>query len=162
MSSSNLNVIYNTVVLPHFDYADIVWQSTNMTLLEQLQKLQNRASRIILGINPYEHKSISELHNLLDWEKLGKRRKRHMLSFMYKIMHDLAPEYMKENFVTKENKYNFRTAGLLALPKPRTNNCKRTFLYRAIVLYNELPLRIRQSGTLKEFNRQINEYLVFV
>ena len=101
LNTSALKMIYNTVILPHFDYADVVWQSATKTQLEFLQKLQNRAARIILNVNPYEHKSTLELHHILDWEYLGKRRLKHTMSFMYKILHNMAPEYMEEEFASK-------------------------------------------------------------
>ena len=42
----------------------------------QLQKLQNRAGRIILGISPYKHVSNHEVHEMLNWEFLNTRRKK--------------------------------------------------------------------------------------
>ena len=91
VNESALKTIFDTVILPHFDYTDIVWQSATKTQLEHLQKLQNRAARIILNVNPYEHKSIIEMHDLLNWENLNRRRKKHIMSFAYKILHDMAP-----------------------------------------------------------------------
>ena len=40
---------YNALVLPHFDYCREVWDTINLTLCNRLQKLQNRAARIIVG-----------------------------------------------------------------------------------------------------------------
>ena len=112
INSSALKTIYNTVILPYFDYADVVWQSSTKTIIDQLQKLQNRAARIILGVNPYEHKSVIELHDLLNWEKLENRRKAHLLSFVYKTLHGMTPEYMLQTFVLKSSHYDIRRASI--------------------------------------------------
>ena len=152
-----LKTIYNVAILPHFDYADIVWQSASKTSLDHLQKLQNRAARIILNVNPYEHKPTCELHDLLDIEMLDRRRMKHMLSFVYKILHDMTPDYMQEYFVFKTTPYDLRRSEVLALPKPRTNNNKRTFSYRGSTAYNDIPLVIRDAVSLSDFNRQISE-----
>ena len=42
-----LLTIYNAVIKPLFDYRDVVWSNLNKTLTARLQKLQNRAARII-------------------------------------------------------------------------------------------------------------------
>ena len=41
--------IYNALILPLFDYTDIVWGDKNNTsLMDQLQILQNKAAKTIL------------------------------------------------------------------------------------------------------------------
>ena len=39
--------IFNSLVKPHFDYCNVVWGSYNKTLANKLQKLQNRAARVL-------------------------------------------------------------------------------------------------------------------
>ena len=45
---SSLITIYNSMVLPHFDYAIISWCNCGENNINRLQKLQNMAMRIIL------------------------------------------------------------------------------------------------------------------
>ena len=40
---------YNAPILPHFDYCCEVWDTIGVTLSGRLQKLQNRAARVITG-----------------------------------------------------------------------------------------------------------------
>ena len=157
VNASTLKTVYNTAILPHFDYADIVWQSATKSSLIRIQKLQNRAARIILKVKPYEHKSVAVMHDLLDWEMLNKRRKKHMLSLVYKILHNMAPEYLLEKFDPKVSTYDLRNSGALALPKPRTENCKRTFVYCGSTHYNDLSLSIKQATSVIQFNKMLNE-----
>ena len=44
---NTLLTIYNALVKPLFDYCDTVWGNLNKSLTARLQKLQNRAARII-------------------------------------------------------------------------------------------------------------------
>jgi hypothetical protein len=44
-------LLYNTLVLPHFDYGSTIWGGTTNTRLDLLQRIQNRAMRIILRCN---------------------------------------------------------------------------------------------------------------
>ena len=48
---STLISVYNSIILPHFDYCSLVWDIAigNAYWLERLQKLQNRAARVITG-----------------------------------------------------------------------------------------------------------------
>ena len=78
---------------------------------------------------------------------------------MFKIIHDLAPEYMKQCILNKPNRYFLRNIDNLSLPKPKSNNCKRTFYYRAASLYNQLPSNIRSVSTLHSFKNNLREYL---
>ena len=45
-----LHVVYNSYVLPNFDYACTIWGSVNANT-RSIQRLQNRAARIIICIN---------------------------------------------------------------------------------------------------------------
>ena len=63
--------IYYTIVKPHFDYSSTVWDSIDMTLADQLQKLQNRAARIITGA-PYRTVHTCDVFSDLYWSTLAR------------------------------------------------------------------------------------------
>ena len=55
--------------------------------------------------------------------------------------------------------YNLRDSdGTFAIPQPRTNYCKRSLSYNGVVLWNSLPLNIRQSLSLNEFKSKLKNY----
>ena len=39
--------IHQSLILPLFDYCDVVWDNLSLTMADRLQKLQNRAARVI-------------------------------------------------------------------------------------------------------------------
>ena len=47
ISESTALQIYQALILPHFDYCSPVWDELSVTLSAKLQKLQNRAARVI-------------------------------------------------------------------------------------------------------------------
>ena len=47
VAKDTLGVLYNALVQPHFDYCSLVWTNCTQDLQNKLQKLQNRAARII-------------------------------------------------------------------------------------------------------------------
>ena len=46
---STLKEVYNAIVLSHLDYCSLVWDNCSEYNLHKLQKLQNRAVRVIRG-----------------------------------------------------------------------------------------------------------------
>ena len=73
---------------------------------------------------------------------------------VYKSLNGLAPEYMHSMFVDRDsvNPCSLRnTESKLALPKPRTNYLKNSFSYSGAVLWNSLPIGLRQANNLTNF-----------
>ena len=66
--------IYNALILPHFNYCSPVWDGMSGCLSDKLQKLQNRAARVITQ-SPFDTSS-NLLLAKLRWEKLSLRRKK--------------------------------------------------------------------------------------
>ena len=60
---STLVDIYSSIILPHFEYCSSVWDNCRKGLRDKLQKLQNRAARIITR-STYEIRSSQILNNL--------------------------------------------------------------------------------------------------
>ena len=48
---ATLHLIYQALIKPHFDYCNIVWGNCGITLLNKIQKLQNRAARVLIYSN---------------------------------------------------------------------------------------------------------------
>ncbi len=65
VTESVLQTIYKSLILPYFDYCSMVWDNAaNYTCsLQKLQKMQNRAARILTG-NNYDIPSKDLLHQL--------------------------------------------------------------------------------------------------
>ena len=65
---STLLNICNSLVQSHFDYCSLVWGNCGKTLSNKLQKLQNRAARVITSSN-YDVDQDSLFHKL-SWKDL--------------------------------------------------------------------------------------------
>ena len=69
ISQSTAVQIYNALIQPHFDYCAPVWDGLSSYLCEKLQKLQNRAARVILQANCEVNSSL--LLEPLKWDQLS-------------------------------------------------------------------------------------------
>jgi len=74
-----LVVIYKSLILPLFDYCDVVWAGVNKGLSDRLDRLQNRAARMITQ-SDRETRS-ADILKLLKWDTFGDRRQHHYCSY---------------------------------------------------------------------------------
>ena len=146
--------IYHALILPYFDYCSSVWGECSVTLCDKLQKLQNRAARVITR-SGYD---LSAKHLIsLRQDNLTKRRKKLKATLMFKILNGLAPDYLQDLFSIRTTKYNVRNLEMkLNLLKPNTNYLKRSFSYSAASLWNNLPNNLRTIELLKSFKREVD------
>ena len=136
-----------------------MWGSCCKSLSQKLQKSQNRAARVTTFSN-YD-RSTDELLRMVNWVKLDHQRLVNKSIMMYKIVHNMVPDYLSSHFVLRSDAltYNLRDSDCsLAIPQPRTNYCKRTLSYRGAVLWNSLPVDIPQSPSLDEFKFKLMNY----
>ena len=156
ISQSAEVLVYNSLIQPHFDYCSLVWDLSDQ-LSDKLQKLQNRAARVILKANYGTSSNL--LLDILKWDNLVIRRKKHKAIMMFKSLNKQAPVYLQNLFVqfyersTDHDLRNFFRK--LTLPRPRTNYLKQSFSYSAALLWNSLPENVREIKSIREFKEQI-------
>ena len=68
LSPTALHDVYYGLFQSHFDYSSMVWGNSGKTLREKLQRLQNRATRLLTNSNYDADASI--LLNDLVWQNL--------------------------------------------------------------------------------------------
>ena len=95
MGNSTAISIYKSMLLPYFDYADIIFDKANAGSLKKLQTLQNKCLRVCLGRE--RRFSTDAAHKLANVPFLKDRRSAHVLNFMYKRKLQTAPIKCKGN-----------------------------------------------------------------
>ena len=94
--SRSLINIHQSTVEPYFDYCSIVWNGISEGLAEKLQKLQNRAARIITG--SHYMAPTKDMLEKLGWSNLKERRNKQKALMMFKIINGMTPVYLKDMF----------------------------------------------------------------
>ena len=79
LPKATLNLLFKSLILPHFDYCDVVWGNAGTGHLSRLDKLQNTAGKVILGL-PLRFPT-DVLLEMLDWKRLSDRRSTHLKHF---------------------------------------------------------------------------------
>ena len=104
---STLLCIYNSLVQPQFDYCSLVWGNCGRTLSNKLQKLQNRAARVITS-SGYDA-DVDSLFHKLRWKDLQSQRQIQKALMVFKSLNGLVSEYLPSKSVTRnESNYALR------------------------------------------------------
>ena len=104
-----LVTLYRSLIEPYFDYCSPLWDTCGKQLKDKLQKIQNRAGRVITG-SSYDVRSVDVLNNL-NWKTLETRRFHTKATLMYKILNDLSAPQLSNSFVKLNDiniNYNLR------------------------------------------------------
>ena len=141
--------IYNSLIQSHLDYCYEVWDTIGVTASEKLQKLQNRAARLILRADYNTHSK--SLLDQLGWEKLNERRAKQKAVMMYKVRNSSAPSCLTALFktVAETNSYNLRGSSTkVYLPRPNTEFMKKSFSYDGATTWNKLSIGLHKATYL--------------
>ena len=75
---------------------------------------------------------------------------------IYKSLADINPDFMKPYFIIKEMPYNLRNGCALKLPSANSTYYGiNSVLFRAYLMWNRLPVSVKQSQSLLEFKSKI-------
>ena len=156
-----INMLAQALVFPHFDYCSSVWSNFSMHHSNELQILQNRLARVLLSADI--RTSVDKMLKDLDWVRLTHRWDHHLLIQTFKCLKGLAPTYLSSAFIFTHSVHSKCTRSQshnnLVIPKWNTNFGKKTFHYRAAILWNMLPTNIRvnfNSLSVNQFKNAIS------
>ena len=126
--------IYKSMILPYFDYGDVIYGSANQEGLDKLQRLQNRCLKICKQLNI--RYNTDALHSITKMPKLEKRRVAHMNNFIH--------GRLKNSFVDeREIRTRAHDAPLYTVSVPKIEAYKRAVIYKGSCGWNSLPADLR-------------------
>ncbi len=118
--------------------------------LDHIQKVQYYGARIILGIDWFRH--VLDMLNEQKWLNIKQRQDLHTEILTHKIQHGLAPQYLSNirSNVSIVNGYVAISSikGDLSVPNVKLIAKKRTFQFRATIIWNEIPHSLRNTPPL--------------
>ena len=123
-----LNKLYAGIIEPHFRYCCSVWGCCGVTEKHHLQKLQNRAARILTN-SSFDAPGLP-LVRRLGWKTIEELIAHESELMVFKSIHGLAPQYMSDLFteMSQLSSYNLRNIATdLWLPQKRSANGLKCF-----------------------------------
>ena len=111
LNRKSLETIYFSFIRTLLEYADVIWDDCTYYEKLELDKMQSEAARIVPGATKLV--SLHALYEEVGWESLVKRRRKHKLLLLYKMLNNLSPLYLFSLIpptVDTQSSYNLRNA----------------------------------------------------
>ena len=147
-------LFYNAYIRPHFYYCSVIWGSSTCSNTDKITKLQRRACKLTLR---NEYSNLEEAQNRLNMLSFSESVFLQKAKVMYKVSNNIAPEYLTDLFKMRESNSN-STLNLRSvsnkhflIPKPKINLFKNSLSYSGALVWNSIPLDIKNSMTLDSF-----------
>ena len=145
--------IYKSMMLPYFDYADVIFNKALSKDVEKLQRLQSKCLKVCMGKERRYSTDLIHKHTQVPF--LKDRREAHVLNFMYGRRRDVR---LLNN---REIRMRAHDAPLFEVTVPRCEAYKRSVGYFGAVKWNELAPATRNVNTFLKFkNMQKTNMLV--
>ena len=159
LGTRTLENVTNALVFSKLYYCSPVWSSTTKKNISKLQKIQNFAARIITNTRKFDH--VTPVLQKLRWLPVSYYLTYTVGALAFKCVKGLAPSYLSDRFVTRSTVHdrNTRNKDYLNIPAYQSAAGQRTFLYRAIKLWNSLPRAITAADSLCTFKKKLREFL---
>jgi len=152
--------IIHAFVTSKLDYCNSLLSKLPQKSISRLTKVQNTAVRIITRCNIKDH--ITPHLKILHWLPIHLRIEYKILLFTFKIINDLAPNYLSELLQFKTTTHSLRSESKKELKEPKTRTTSygdRAFSVEAPKLWNKLPDDIRFSTEIGIFKSKLKTHL---
>lgn len=148
-------LVYNTIILPHFLYGATIIYLAQQNELNRLQKLQNKAMRIILRCNRYT--KIETMLQDLNWLNIRNLVKMHTLIFLHKIKLGLMPDYLCTLLTVFSQVHNHETRhnNNFYLTHKSKKTAQNSIFFRGLIEYNALPEIIKKLPLINKFKIEL-------
>ena len=150
---------------PYISYAILARGSAYKTHIDKIQIKQNHSARLIFFATDHDEHTESALPllNLLDVLTVHNVYRFQILKFTYLWHKDLLPKPFLNYFQYASNvhEYNTRYASKqnLYVKKVRTNMGKQTIGYAACVIWDKIPLKLKELSVY-QFSKHLKPYLL--
>jgi len=149
-------VAYKGIVRPITEYCAPIWDPHHKKYISQLEMIQRRAARFVLG--QYERKSsVTDMLNHLKWESLEQRRKVACLTMLYRIQHSLVAVPLP-SFIVRPERPRPGYPHQYQLPFCSTEAYRQSFFPKSIRLWNALPVTIACQSSLPLFKAALSSH----
>ena len=160
ISQKDAEKLVHTFVTSRLDFCNSLLSGSSSKSLKTLQLVQNAAARVLTRTKKRDH--VSPVLASLHWLPVKCRIVFKMILLTFKPLNNMAPLYLKELIVPYQPTRALRSqnSGLLVVPKVSKSRVgARSFSYQAPLLWNQLPLSVREADTICMFKSRLKTFL---
>ena len=137
----------NSLMLPYFDYLDIIWNKTAKTKLNELDILYKKVAKIALDYDMLENSK--KVYQDMKWLPLHLRRQLHLSTYMYKVLNEESPPQFREKFTYISGGSRDGEYCNLYTNKSKTH---KQLYYLGAKCWNIIPQSLRHAESAKNFS----------
>ncbi|XP_072769508.1 uncharacterized protein [Nerophis lumbriciformis] len=160
LSTSDAEIIIHAFVTSRLNYCNVLFSGLPKSSIKRLQLVQNAAARLLTRTRKFDH--ITPILAHLHWLPVHLRCDFKVLLLTYKILHGLAPSYLADCILPYVPARNLRSknSALLVIPRAQKKSAGyRVFSIRAPVLWNALPVTVRDATSVEVFKFHLKSHL---
>lgn len=153
-------LLVNSLLIPHFDYACLVFNDVPAYLDTKLQRLQNIALRFVYNLR--RDASLTSFRQKAKWLTTRDRRMYFLGSLTYQILNTSSPSYLFDRFIEIDplaRRSHRHITSPYVLPLCRTDIYARSFWITAIQNWNSIPENVKLSPSFHSFKAALLKYL---
>ena len=137
--SKNLALeLYRSLIIPHIDYGNIIYDAIGTVDNYKLQTIQNKCLRICIKANP--RMPIADLRAECKLPMVDVRRKLHVCNFVQKGLHNKSSNNVNVLFQPVRDDHNVATCSStdnkINVPVTRLETCEQNIKIRGAKYYN--------------------------
>ena len=145
----------NALMLPHFDYLDIIWCKSYKSKLKELDIIYKKVAKIALDVNPKE--SSINVYKQMGWLPLHMRRQLHLSTYMYRIVNEICPRHFigKFSYISGGSRHGENCN--LYTQKSKSH---KEFFYLGAKAWNTIPQTLRATESIENFSNTFKKLLL--
>ena len=161
LSTKATITLVSAFVLSRLDYCNSLLSGCPQSLINQLQRVQNNAARLILKLKKSEH--ISPYLASLHWLPVHARINYKLSTIVFNTLNSDSPKYLSDLLSLYTPARPLRSSSdtsSLCVPSVRTVTFgHRSFSYSGPSVWNSLPLHVRSSDSASIFKCRVKTHL---
>lgn len=154
--------LIQTLIMPIFDYCDVVYNTLGVDLAARLQRMHNTCIRYMLNLKLDDH--ISPVLKRNSWLNLKNRRLLHTQCLLHKLLCTSSPRYLSSRFNKLSAFHQIHTRSqtntVLAIPRHFTSFYSKSFTISAARNWNTIPEELRQLSSSRSFKNKYKQLLL--
>jgi len=149
-------------VLSRLDYCNCLFAGLPASTLAPLQRVQNAAARLVLGLKWFDH--ITSALKQLHWLPIRQRIQYKLSVLVHRSLHQQAPDYLTELFkyisdIPARSCLRSASDNKLEIPRSRLHFGERSLSVAGARQWNSLPTNIRAINDFTLFKTALKTFL---
>ena len=162
LSLSSRILLTNALVVPHYNYGDIIYDGCTADAREILKRNQNYAAKALLGKSKYS--SATDALVKLRWIPLHMRRKIHQGVFVHKAIHHQSSVHATSSILNLTPQHGFSTRfkqdNRLNSIQHTTALSEKSVISASTQAWNSFPQHFRSIESANVFKEKLQKFYI--